>query len=162
MYETADGRFVALAAVEDKFWRALCDWLGRPELAAAPYDTHLGRMEGRAALGEEIAAALGARPLAEIVAAGKAHDFPAEGIRGFAELGDNPHLKERRALRRSPEGGVVPDFPVLANGRRSFASDRQPDRAEDERWLLAELDVDPDAEARLRATGVLPQPIGKA
>ena len=33
-YETADGRHVAVGALEPKFWEALCRKLGRPDLAA--------------------------------------------------------------------------------------------------------------------------------
>jgi alpha-methylacyl-CoA racemase len=33
VYETADGRWLALGALEDKFWIAFCDRLGRPDLA---------------------------------------------------------------------------------------------------------------------------------
>src|SRR3989304_4697009 len=32
LYETADGRWLAVAAVEPKFWRRLCELLGLPEL----------------------------------------------------------------------------------------------------------------------------------
>jgi crotonobetainyl-CoA:carnitine CoA-transferase CaiB-like acyl-CoA transferase len=31
LYETADGGWLALGALEDKFWRAFCDTLGRPD-----------------------------------------------------------------------------------------------------------------------------------
>ncbi len=37
-YETADGRYLALGAVENKFWRGLCEHLGRPEYIALQYD----------------------------------------------------------------------------------------------------------------------------
>jgi len=33
VYETADGRWLALGALEDKFWIAFCERLGRPDLA---------------------------------------------------------------------------------------------------------------------------------
>lgn len=38
MYETADGRYVTVAALEPKFFTRLCELLGRPELAAHQYD----------------------------------------------------------------------------------------------------------------------------
>jgi len=31
LYETADGQWLALGALEDKFWRAFCERLGRPD-----------------------------------------------------------------------------------------------------------------------------------
>jgi len=38
MYETADARYVTVAALEPKFFTRLCELLGRPELAARQYD----------------------------------------------------------------------------------------------------------------------------
>lgn len=37
-YETADGRFLSIGAVENRFWKRLCDHLGVPEYAALQYD----------------------------------------------------------------------------------------------------------------------------
>ena len=37
-YETADGRFISIGAVENRFWRQLCDVLGVPEYAELQYD----------------------------------------------------------------------------------------------------------------------------
>src|SRR6185436_1349404 len=36
-YETADGRWLAVGALEPKFWAALCEKLGRPEFVADQY-----------------------------------------------------------------------------------------------------------------------------
>ncbi|MGD8298229.1 MAG: CaiB/BaiF CoA-transferase family protein [Desulfobacterales bacterium] len=37
-YETADGRFLSIGAVEKRFWRQLCDLLGVPDYAELQYD----------------------------------------------------------------------------------------------------------------------------
>ena len=37
-YETADGRFISIGAVENRFWKQLCDVLGVPEYAELQYD----------------------------------------------------------------------------------------------------------------------------
>ena len=42
-YETADGRYLSIGAVENRFWKQLCDILGKPELASLQYDD--GRRE---------------------------------------------------------------------------------------------------------------------
>ena len=36
VFETADGRWLALGALEEKFWSAFCDRIGRPDLASLP------------------------------------------------------------------------------------------------------------------------------
>lgn len=38
VYETADGRYMAVGAVEDKFWQLMCDTLQRPDLKPAHQD----------------------------------------------------------------------------------------------------------------------------
>lgn len=37
-YETADGRYISVGAVENKFWKNLCEHLGCPEYAPHQYD----------------------------------------------------------------------------------------------------------------------------
>jgi crotonobetainyl-CoA:carnitine CoA-transferase CaiB-like acyl-CoA transferase len=37
-YETADGQFLSIGAVENRFWRQLCDLLGVPDYAELQYD----------------------------------------------------------------------------------------------------------------------------
>jgi crotonobetainyl-CoA:carnitine CoA-transferase CaiB-like acyl-CoA transferase len=37
-YETADGRYLSIGAVENRFWQRLCDHLGVPEYSALQYD----------------------------------------------------------------------------------------------------------------------------
>ena len=37
-YETADGRYLAVGAVENRFWQNLCDHLGKPEYGSLQYD----------------------------------------------------------------------------------------------------------------------------
>jgi crotonobetainyl-CoA:carnitine CoA-transferase CaiB-like acyl-CoA transferase len=37
-YETADGRYLSIGAVENRFWQNLCDHLGKPEYGPLQYD----------------------------------------------------------------------------------------------------------------------------
>ena len=65
VYRTADGRHLAVGALEPKFWRAVCQAIGRPEWA----DRHWSRglVPGSAesmALRAELAAVFASRPLA--------------------------------------------------------------------------------------------------
>lgn len=57
MYETADGRFLTVTAVELKFWQRLCELIGRPELVERHYD------RDQEALATELEAAFRSRPL---------------------------------------------------------------------------------------------------
>jgi alpha-methylacyl-CoA racemase len=60
VYETADGRHLTVAALEEKFFRRLCELLGRPELAQRQFDP-----DGQAELAAALAESFRARPLGE-------------------------------------------------------------------------------------------------
>ncbi len=59
VYATADGRHLTVGALESKFFRRLCELLGRPELADRQYEP-----EGQEALARELAEIFATRPLA--------------------------------------------------------------------------------------------------
>ena len=60
IYETADGRWLTVGALEPKFFLRLCEVVGRPELA----ERHL-EPEGQEELGAELAATFAARSLGD-------------------------------------------------------------------------------------------------
>jgi alpha-methylacyl-CoA racemase len=60
VYETADGRHLTVAALEENFFGKLCKLLGRPELAERQFDA-----DGQAELAAALAESFRARPLAE-------------------------------------------------------------------------------------------------
>jgi len=62
IYLTSDGRRLAVAAEETRFWRAFCEVIARPDLADAE---HLARDAGGRALQEEIASIIADRSLDE-------------------------------------------------------------------------------------------------
>jgi alpha-methylacyl-CoA racemase len=45
IYETADGRFLTVAALEPRFWQRLCELLGRPDLADRAFEAELPELE---------------------------------------------------------------------------------------------------------------------
>ena len=55
-YRTADGRYLAVGALEPKFWRAFCSAIDRPDLIARGWDTGPKREQSVAAVAEVIAA----------------------------------------------------------------------------------------------------------
>jgi len=58
VYATGDGRFLTVGALEPKFFRRLCELVGRPDLAGRQYD------ENQDALAGELAAIIAKRTLA--------------------------------------------------------------------------------------------------
>jgi alpha-methylacyl-CoA racemase len=47
IYETADGRWLTVAALESRFWRRLCELVGLPELADRAFEPRLVELELR-------------------------------------------------------------------------------------------------------------------
>jgi crotonobetainyl-CoA:carnitine CoA-transferase CaiB-like acyl-CoA transferase len=103
VYRTADGRQVALGALEPKFWLAFCVAAGREDLAGRGYD--------REARGE-VERLFASRTYAEWTALGRAGDFCLEPVREGAELWDDPQLRARALVFEVPDpaapGGVLP------------------------------------------------------
>jgi alpha-methylacyl-CoA racemase len=145
VYACADG-WVALAALEAKFWRALCDGLDRPDLL----DRHLDPT-----VGEELEPIFAARTRAEWAAFADAHPCCLEPV---LDLDD--------ALERAPEAVVAVEQPGGGAVRllgapfrlsRTPADDTRPAPAlgEHTRAVLDELGYAPDEVAALEACGAV-------
>jgi crotonobetainyl-CoA:carnitine CoA-transferase CaiB-like acyl-CoA transferase len=93
-YATADGRWLALSAIEPRFFARLCEAIGRPELAEAHHDP--GR---QAWLAAELEAVFGRRPLAAWVAQLHGVDCCVEPVLTPEEAAAGPALREREGLR---------------------------------------------------------------
>jgi CoA:oxalate CoA-transferase len=126
LFETADGSWVALAAVEDDFWSRMCGALERPELAESPYDSHAGRMAHRAQLRAAVAERVAELTLEELATRLDESDTPMDVVRGIADVCVDPHLRARGMVRTGAEGETVVDFPVVINGQRSVVDEQIP------------------------------------
>ncbi len=154
LFRTQDRRWVALAAVEDKFWIAMCDALGLSELAEPPHREHAARMRDRDVLRARLTARIAELTLSELQQTLAHADVPVDLIRGPAEVARDPHLRERALFLQTDQGTHV-DFPVVQGARRSFAAVTLPDPPTRESADLAALGVTPDRQAQLRACGAL-------
>jgi crotonobetainyl-CoA:carnitine CoA-transferase CaiB-like acyl-CoA transferase len=141
LFETADGMWVALAAVENHFWSRMCVALDRPDLAEPPYETHAGRMAHRPHLRAAVAERVAELTLEDLARRLEESDTPMDVVRGIADVCRDPHLRARGMVHTGADGVPVVDFPVLLAGRRSAASDRLPDPIADEQELVADLEV---------------------
>ena len=118
LYRTRDGGWMALAALEGKFWAAFCTVVGHPEWIHRHNDPL-----PQAALIAELEALFAARTRAEWVAALAAADCCCEPVLDPVELPDHPQARARGLVRRS-DGLVEVLLPVLMDG--ACARDRRP------------------------------------
>jgi alpha-methylacyl-CoA racemase len=112
VYEAADGRWLAVGAIEGKFFANLCRLLGRPELAGWQYDEDR-QDELRAAL----ATAFAARPRDDWVVMLAGADTCVTPVLAVSEVVRDPHLIGRGAfgeVEHADHGLARQVAPVLA------------------------------------------------
>ncbi|MGA2520774.1 MAG: CaiB/BaiF CoA-transferase family protein [Acidimicrobiales bacterium] len=153
-YRAADGRWLAVAAIEAKFFANLCRALGCEHLAARQYDDE-AQDEVRAAL----AAAFATRPLREWVDELAGADTCVAPVQRVDELGDDAQFSWRGAVveAKHPARGAFRQVgPVLAGMAPVAEPVVVPDETlTDTDELLGEAGVGADRVADLRARGVI-------
>ena len=113
VFETLDGRYVALGAIEDKFWVRLCkaigrdDWLSREELAS-----NSGRAEADW-LRSELRAEFLQRDAQTWVTLGEVNGVPIEHVRRLDEALSDEAFRERSFVR-DVDGVIAVGLPVVA------------------------------------------------
>ncbi len=94
IYETADGRFVTLAAIEEKFWERFCEVVGRPELK----EKHLALGDEGAEVSEALRSLFMERTLDEWNRAFEGEDIPYAPVLTVEETLRDRHVEERGVL----------------------------------------------------------------
>ena len=133
VFETADGRRVAVAVLEEAMWRRLCeafgwaDWLGDPGMA-----DHDVRRSRAAEITSRLREAIASRDADELVDLAVRHDVGITRVNTLAEAPDDPQLAARDILPDAahwrplgPAGRAMPllgDQPVGADQDRVVAS----------------------------------------
>jgi alpha-methylacyl-CoA racemase len=95
VYECADGRHIAVGALEPKFWHALVQALSRPDLGPRQYDT------GATA---ELRELFRSQPLAHWIAALESADACVAPVQRFDELSADPQFAANGTFIEAPAG----------------------------------------------------------
>ncbi|MHC0509621.1 CaiB/BaiF CoA transferase family protein [Achromobacter aegrifaciens] len=113
VFETADGRHLALGILEESFWRNLCVALAPvcPDLNAPGYQTRAGRMREKRALNDRLRELFKSRSLADWERLFDDHDIPWAPVLRHDEVFEDPHVRHRGVVADTPAGRVV-GFPV--------------------------------------------------
>ncbi|WP_144113953.1 CaiB/BaiF CoA transferase family protein [Paraburkholderia sp. BCC1886] len=103
LYESADGRFIAIAAMADPVFRRLAIAMERPALAEDPrFARAAARIANQAALDELIFAWCAAMPIDVLEAILHRHEVPTSRVFSMADIFGDTHFQERRMLREVP------------------------------------------------------------
>ena len=132
LYRTADGRLLALGALEPHFWRRFCQAAGCPDLRRRQY-SESPRVR------RKVEALVRSRTLAEWTDLFAREDIPAEPVLSAAEAREHPQVRERGML--SSEEGDRIGYPALVDGIRPRAGAHVPALGEHTDAWLGELGI---------------------
>ena len=163
-FATEDG-WIVVACPKEKFWRLLCDTLGRPGLAADPrFVDFAARDRNRDALLAELDEAFAARTTAAWLAQLGEAGVPAAPINGVLEALEDPQAVARAAIVETEHerfGTVRTIATPLRVGPEARTPTRAPRRGEHNHEVLAELcGYDGARIAELASAGVFGGPMG--
>ena len=153
-YETADGRHLSIGAVENRFWKNLCEHLGVPEYTALQYD------DGRR---KEIIAHFRERfrqkALDQWCAELEPLDVCFGRVQTFTEMLADPLFRQRQMVvdLKQADGTSAPALGVPVKLSRSPGAVRTPPAAfgESTRTILAELGYGPSQIEAMAVEGVI-------
>lgn len=151
VYATRDGRYLAVGALEQKFWGALCDALERPDLA-----------NGRFAQGSEgdtvrreLAAVLATRTQAEWIQHLAGVDCCVTPVLTLDEALEDPQVTARQMVVTAPDGSRQYSTPLHMTGHDFAIARAAPTQGEQSAEVLREAGFSADEIATLATAGTI-------
>jgi crotonobetainyl-CoA:carnitine CoA-transferase CaiB-like acyl-CoA transferase len=152
VYETGDGKFMTLGALEPKFWANFCRKVGREDLSARQFDSG----ERRANLFEEVRAIFKSRTQVEWVELMRDADCCCEPVLSMSGAFEHEQTRAREMVREG-EGSNIKQlgfaYKMSQTPPRYVTSAPGLGQHTDE--LLIALGYSDDERARLRQAGVI-------
>jgi alpha-methylacyl-CoA racemase len=117
VYETADGQYVTIAALEPPFWQAFCETIGREDLI----DAHMSEDDAtRAALGAELSEIFAEQTREEWEREFEDSDATVEPVRTLTEALDHPQTDSRGVVH--PQNPKRIGFPARSSNHPNPAA----------------------------------------
>ena len=143
LYETSDGQWLAVAAVEPKFWRRLCELLEAPELM----DKQFADEREKPAVVGTLRARFRTKTRRAWESLFSREALPIVGVRSVGEVVRDSQVKERRMLPAVDVPGLWKMQVVSHPAKHSVTETRDPARApalgEDTEAILSSLGYSP-------------------
>ncbi len=109
-YRTADGRYLAVICMSDRFWPPICRALGRPDLAEDPrYEKMADRVAARETIDVVLGEIFATKTIEEWVPALEAERVPYSRVNDYAEALSDPQIVHRGLVRElnHPTSGPI-------------------------------------------------------
>jgi crotonobetainyl-CoA:carnitine CoA-transferase CaiB-like acyl-CoA transferase len=151
VYPTRDGRWLAVGALEEKFWKALCGEIERPDLVAGQFalDDEGARVRG------ELERVFGAGTLAEWAEKFAAVDCCVTPVATLDEAMSDEQFVAREMVRVRSDGSRELAPPFKLSGHEFVAGRQAPAHGEHGAEILREAGYDEAAIDALVAAGVV-------
>ena len=150
LYRTQDGRYMAVGALEPKFWKLCCAALGRPDLEPFGLDRSAAGQQAR----RELETLFASEPLAHWQALFDKVDCGVTPVLSFEEAMEHPQLKARGML--AEHDGLKQFAPPLKMSGLEFAVRRTaPQVGADATAILREAGYSESEIEALAAEGVI-------
>ncbi|MBI2339764.1 MAG: CoA transferase [Deltaproteobacteria bacterium] len=104
VYPTSDGKFVALAALEDKFWNRFCGVIGKPEWKGKGY------VDQAPEIHQQLAAIFASKTRDEWTRLGRENDFCLTPVLATSEVLESAQFRERKKFVKK-NGMLFPKTP---------------------------------------------------
>lgn len=159
VYETADGNYVTLGAMEFHFWVEFCETVGLEQYANE--GDHYPEGERLAEVEAAVADVFASKTRAEWIEALDESAVPIAPVNDLDEVWSDPHVEARGLLAHlDVDGERVPvvDNPVETGTDHEWVRSPHPALGEDSEWLLVEAGVSREVIDELVADGVIDRP----
>jgi len=154
VYETSDGKYMALGALEAKFWQAFCEAVARPDLA----EHHLVSGDTADRVRAEVAAIFKTASRNDWVERLTGVDCCASPVLSPAETRQHPHLVARGMFVSSDDATIETDqlaFPLRISDFAFSVERKAPGHGEHSREILTQLGYDNERIRELEGKGVI-------
>jgi crotonobetainyl-CoA:carnitine CoA-transferase CaiB-like acyl-CoA transferase len=152
VYETGDGRYLTLAALEPKFWQTFCEAIDREDLV----DAHLTQDPAeRQALRDELTTLFAQRPRAEWLDELADLETMLGPVHTPLELLSDPQIEARDLLVDPDEAPPRIGFPAHQSAAPSNGDESVPGRGEHTDAILEEAGLSSERIETLREAGVI-------
>ena len=151
IYETDDGKFMTLGALEPKFWKNFCTKVGRDELAARQFDDG----ERRRQLFQEVAAIFKSKSQAEWVELMRDADCCCEPVLSMAEAFEHSQTRARQMVREAAGTMNQLGFAYKLSLTPPRATTGSPSLGQDTQALLRQIGLPDEEIAALLSAGIV-------
>jgi crotonobetainyl-CoA:carnitine CoA-transferase CaiB-like acyl-CoA transferase len=153
IYRTRDGKWLSLGALEPKFWENVVKALG---LDLLPSDAMTKPDEKENPAYKKLKDKIASMTSSEIEEAFSKYDIPYEFVRGYDEMVEDPHIKQRNIFYEIDMGGEGKGFKLLKLGFMKKVRNPAPELGEHTREILKrELSLEDKEIDELKKEGVI-------